>query len=84
MHDVRAFRTVDQASVLDAIERYLQDQPSRVSGQTIKKLEPPVLAGYRLRAGDYRGFYDVHEDRRIVLVAAVRYKGRMTLDEGGA
>ncbi|HPD31976.1 MAG TPA: type II toxin-antitoxin system RelE/ParE family toxin [Phycisphaerae bacterium] len=79
--DLRALRRVDQVAILGAIERHLRDEPSRVSRQAIKKLEPPVLAGYRLRVGDYRVFYDVYEDRQIVLVVAVRFKGRMTLDE---
>ena len=79
--DLRALRRVDQVAILEAIERHLLDQPTHVSRQTIKKLEPPVLAGYRLRAGDYRVFYDVYEDRQTVLVVAVRYKGRKTLNE---
>ena len=81
MDDLRALRRVDQAAILDAVERHLRDEPARISRQTIRKLEPPVLAEYRLRVGDYRVFYDVYEDRQIVLVVAVRYKGRMTLDE---
>ena len=81
--ELRALRRVDQVAILDAIERHLLDQPTRVSRQTIKKLEPPVLAGYRLRVGDYRVFYDVYEDRQTVLVVAVRFKGRKTLGETG-
>jgi mRNA interferase RelE/StbE len=81
--DLRALRRVDQVAILDAIERHLLDQPTRVSRQAIKKLEPPVLAEYRLRVGEYRVFYDVYEDRQAVLVVAVRFKGRLTLDEAG-
>ncbi len=79
--ELRALRRVDQVAILDAIERHLVDEPTRLSSQTIKKLEPPVLASYRLRVGDYRVFYDVYEDRQTLLVVAVRFKGRMTLDE---
>lgn len=43
--DLRALRRVDQVAILDAIERHLVDEPTRVSRQTIKKLEPPVLTG---------------------------------------
>ena len=79
--ELRALRRVDQVAILDAIERHLGDQPGRASRRAIKKLEPPVLADYRLRVSDYRVFYDVYEDRQVVLVVAVRYKGRMTLRE---
>ena len=72
---------MDQVAILDAIERYLSDAPKRVSRRTIKKLEPPVLAEYRLRVGDYRVFYDVYDDRQTVLVVAIRFKGTMTLEE---
>jgi len=79
--DLRALRRVDQVTVLDAIERHLSHQPARVNRRAIKKLEPPVLAGYRLRVHDYRVFYDVYEERRVVLIVAIRFKGTMTLEE---
>ncbi len=79
--ELRALRRVDQVAIMDAIEEHLTDQPARVSRTRIKKLEPPVLAAYRLRVGDYRVFYDVYEDRQTVLVIAIRFKGTRTLDE---
>ena len=81
VEDLRALRRVDQVAILDAIEGPLVDEPTRVSRTTIKKLDPPVLAAYRLRVGDYRVFYDVYEDRQIVLIIAIRFKGTMTLGE---
>lgn len=79
--ELKALRRLDRVAVLDAIERHLQDQPDRVGRSAIKKLDPPVLADYRLRVGEYRVFYNVDEDRQVVLVVAIRYKGRLTLDE---
>ncbi len=76
-----ALRRFDQVAILDAIERHLAAQPNRVSRASIKKLEPPVLADYRLRVGDYRVFYNVDEDRGIVLIVAIRHKGGKTLEE---
>ena len=81
MAELRALRRVDQVAVLDAIERHLMDQPARVSRRSIKKLNPPVLAAYRLRVGDYRVFYDVIEESKTVLVVAIRFKGTMTIEE---
>jgi len=79
--ELRALRRFDQVAILDGVERHLTNQPARVSRTRIKKLDPPVLADYRLRVGDYRVFYNVYEDRCIVLVVAVRYKGTFTLKE---
>ncbi|HSW46558.1 MAG TPA: hypothetical protein VLM89_13405 [Phycisphaerae bacterium] len=41
--ELRSLRRVDQVAVLDAIERHLLSRPTRVSRQTIKKLEPRCL-----------------------------------------
>ena len=79
--ELRELRRIDQVSILDAIERHLLHEPARVSRTTIKKLEPPVLAAFRLRVADYRVFYDVYENEQIVHIVAIRFKGRMTLSE---
>jgi mRNA-degrading endonuclease RelE of RelBE toxin-antitoxin system len=79
--ELRAIRRHDQVAIIDAIERHLTKRPAHVSRSKIKRLDPPVLATYRLRAGDYRVFYDIDEVARVVRIVAVRFKGRGTLQE---
>ena len=81
LRELRSQRRTDQATIVAAIERHLSHEPTRVSRVAIKKLEPPVLATYRLRVGKYRVFYDVDEDAMSVRIVAVREKGRRTLNE---
>ena len=79
--ELKRLRRRDQVNILGAIERHLMERPARVSRVTIKKLNPPVLASYRLRVGDYRVFYDVDAAGGTVHVIAVRLKGGKTLRE---
>jgi mRNA-degrading endonuclease RelE of RelBE toxin-antitoxin system len=65
-------RRVDAVRILDAIETNLRHEPERTSRSRIKKLRGSQDAAYRLRAGDYRVFYDVAEDR--VTVVAILHK----------
>lgn len=48
---------------MDAIERYLREEPERASQTSIKRLRGQQQTTFRLRVGDYRVFYDVVEDR---------------------
>ncbi|MBI3626371.1 MAG: type II toxin-antitoxin system RelE/ParE family toxin [Candidatus Rokubacteria bacterium] len=50
-------------AVLDAIERHLREEPEKTSRTSIKRLRGHQETTFRLRAGDYRIFYDVIEDR---------------------
>src|SRR3990172_4659435 len=79
--ELRGLRAFDRKAVLRTIERHLRHEPTRESRSAIKRLDPPVLAVYRLRAGDFRVFYDVDEPNTVVRVIAVRYKGRQSLNE---
>lgn len=50
--------------ILYCVERYLANRTGDV-----KKLKPP-LAGYRLRCGDYRMFFDFRNENAIEITAA--------------
>ncbi len=50
-------------AVLDAIEGHLREEPEKTSRTSIKRLRGHQETTFRLRAGDYRIFYDVIEDR---------------------
>ncbi|MGJ5817717.1 type II toxin-antitoxin system RelE family toxin [Paludibaculum fermentans] len=61
-------RTVYRAialQILHCIDRYLASRNGDV-----KKLKPP-LAGFRLRCGDYRGFFEL-KDETVIEITGVR------------
>jgi len=83
--DLKKLSAFHRGTVLDAIERHLPTEPSRLSRN--RKLliglvppwtaEPPI---WELRVGDYRVFYDVEEEEQVVYIRAIRKKpaGRTT------
>jgi mRNA-degrading endonuclease RelE of RelBE toxin-antitoxin system len=80
---VPAFR---RSAILDAIERRLATTPlarSR-SRKELVGLVPPwdqVRPVWELRVGEYRVFYDVDEGGSLVIVEAIRRKGRKGTEE---
>ncbi len=71
---------------MDAIERRLSATPlarSR-SRKELVGLVPPwdqVRPVWELRVGEYRVFYDVDDNGSVVIVQAVRHKGRKKTEE---
>lgn len=86
LEDLRRLRPHDRARVVDEIERRLAEQaqePSR-NRKELTALVPPwehVPPVWELRVGDQRVFYDVDTGGRLVVVRAVRRKGRSTTEE---
>ena len=74
-NDIRRLRAFDQRKVLDAIEEHLSYEPRRTSKSRIKAMEQPFWSQYRLRVDDFRVYYDVDEENRIVSVLNVLEKG---------
>ena len=58
--------------ILVAIDRHLRHEPERPSKASIKRLRGRQRATFRLRAGEYRVFYDVGEN--TVTVVAILHK----------
>ncbi len=81
VEELQALRRFSQVRVISAVEKHLLDTPTLPKGSTIKKLDPPVLAAFRLRVGDLRVFYDVEEANQTVRIIAIRAKGQRTLGE---
>jgi hypothetical protein len=55
-----------------------------LDGEDLTALVPPwehVPPVWQLRVGDHRVFYDVAAEARLVVVRAVRRKGRSTTEE---
>jgi len=67
--DLNGYRAYDRIAILDLIEKHLRHEPTRESKSRIKALRGLLHPQYRLRIGDVRVFYDVHEP--VVEVVAV-------------
>ncbi len=67
-------RRFDATAIADAIQRRLQDQPTRQSKAGIKRLRGISNPDYRLRVGSYRVFYNMIEELRRVEVLRVMHK----------
>jgi len=75
-----------RATVVDEIERHLSTAPAvpSRSRKELVGLVPPwdqVRPVWQLRVGVYRVFYDVDPDGSVVIILAVRLKGRKTTGE---
>jgi mRNA-degrading endonuclease RelE of RelBE toxin-antitoxin system len=84
--DLEAFPSFRRAAIADAIERQLSRAPLTPSRnrKELVGLVPPwdqVRPVWELRVGEHRVFYDVDPDGRVVIVQAVRHKGRKTTGE---
>jgi mRNA-degrading endonuclease RelE of RelBE toxin-antitoxin system len=67
--DLDGYRAYDRIAILDFIEKHLRHEPTRENKSRIKALRGLLHPQYRLRIGDIRVFYDVHES--VVEVVAV-------------
>jgi mRNA interferase RelE/StbE len=72
LSQLRRLRRVDAVAVLDALDRYLRQEPDRPTRSRIKRLRGEQDATYRLRVGEFRVFYDIRGD--VVTVVAVLHK----------
>jgi len=71
--DLQKVRAFEQAMIVGNIERMLTRNPELESQSRIKKLRQPAPAGFRLRVGEFRVFYDVSGG--IVTVLRILHKG---------
>ena len=72
--DLRGMRKFDQRKVLEGIEIHLAYQPKFVSKSRIKAMSQPSWSEYRLRVDEFRVYYDVNDNDRIVNVLRVLMK----------
>jgi mRNA-degrading endonuclease RelE of RelBE toxin-antitoxin system len=84
--DLKRLRAHDRARVVDEIERCLGERPQEPSRnrKELTALVPPwehVPPVWELRVHDYRIFYDVDAGAQLVIVRAVRRKGRSMTKE---
>ena len=83
--DLKKLTAYHRKTVLDAIEIQLANQPSvpTRNRKMLVNLIPPWSADppiWELRIGEFRVFYDVSEEEKVVIVRAIRRKprGKMT------
>jgi mRNA interferase RelE/StbE len=73
-----------RSEVLDALERHLRHEPSKVSRSRIKRLRGRSRPQYRLRVGDeFRIFYDVTADTVEVLAIVAKSETSDWLERHG-
>ena len=73
----------DRATVLDAIERRLQHDPT-VATRNRKRMRRGWTSAWELRVGSLRVYYDVHEaPSALVTVRAIGVKDRNKVRIGG-
>ncbi len=80
-NDLRALRKSDQVTTTNHIERHLRHEPAKERGTRIKALVQPAVSQFRLRVGEFRVYYDVHEDAEEVRIIRIVEKGRRSTQE---
>ena len=69
--DLGALRKTDRVTVLDRIERHLTHQPTLQGKSRIKRLRAGTFPPYRLRVEEFRVYYDVDEQRQVVVILGI-------------
>ncbi len=73
MDDLKALRKHEQVRILDALETQLRHQPTEAT-RNRKRLRANEVAGWELRIGKFRVFYNADEDIFVVSIEAVGFK----------
>ena len=73
LDDLGYFKRAEQNLILNKIEASLLHEPL-VETRHRKPLRPNDLSAWELRVGNFRVFYDVNEEKKVVLIKAVGYK----------
>jgi len=63
VRDLKKIKRYHATAIVEAIERHLAQEPERITRGSIRRLRGQQQTTFRLRAGEYRVFYDVQEER---------------------
>ena len=74
VRDMDRLRKYDAAIVADGMENHPSHTPTKETKSRIKRLKGIEDPEYRLRVGNYRVFYNVHEAKRRVDVLRVLHR----------
>ena len=83
VRELRELRAHLRARVRDAIERFLQHEPTKLSKRRIKRLRGLSRPQYRLRVGEVRVFYDVTGATVEILAIISKAAAQAWLDREG-
>ncbi len=72
--DIDSLKKYDAKVIIDKIEEHLRYDPDLISKASIKKLRGLQESDYRLRAGDYRIFYNIEKFNYTVYVLRIMHK----------
>lgn len=83
--ELQQLRATDQRRVVDAVEKQLSHEPEKTARRRkqLVGISPPweqVRPVWQLRVGDFRVFYDVDSEARLVIIRSIRLKGRQTTE----
>jgi mRNA-degrading endonuclease RelE of RelBE toxin-antitoxin system len=73
LEDLGCFKKAEQNLILNDIEASLRYEPLAETRHR-KPLRPNDLSAWELRVGNFRVFYDVDDEEKIVLIKAIGYK----------
>jgi mRNA-degrading endonuclease RelE of RelBE toxin-antitoxin system len=79
---LRGLSAVERVTILDAVDEMLVHEPT-VETRHRKALRSNLIAGWELRVGDFRVFFDVRVDDMIVAISAIGIKTHNRLVIGG-
>lgn len=71
--DIRYFKRYEQNIIIEAIETQLTYQPTVETTNRFRR-QPPEIADWELRVGDYRVLYNVEEVVQVVGIERVGEK----------
>ena len=80
---LRALGAHRRARVVDAVDERLSFEPGRENRNRKRMDENSLDAGFELRVGDLRVYYDIDEPQRLVHVLAIGEKNRDRVRIGG-
>ena len=72
LEQIKVLRAYHRVAVLGRIDEKLTAEPARTSKTSIKLLQQPAPTQYRLRAGNFRVFYNV--EGNVVRVVEIMTK----------
>lgn len=84
--ELAEFRLFERRRILDVVDVQLAEEPNVETRKRkllagVAPLCEAVLPVWQLRVGDFRVFYDVDETENVVVVRAIRRKGRKRTKE---
>ena len=71
--DLQWFKKAERGHIVGELESMLSVEPTTET-RNCKRLRPNELAEWEVRIGDFRVFYDVDQENKLIKIEAVGYK----------